>query len=227
NTLFDDKVVLNAALYLTQWSDQQVNRLDPLGSPFTGTISANLGDATIWGVEVESLYQATDSLSFDATFAYVDATYDSGTIDEVFSAGFAIGGFPPPCDDIVCSTTGDIGGNDLERSPDLQLSLGAQWEGEIAPDVELFVRLDGSWQSEFFADPINAAEAPSRFLANARIGVDYKNYRVSLWARNLFDEKYVANSLQIIQPFSNNILGTYFGERRLFGLQLSARFGDN
>ncbi|MEM8984998.1 MAG: TonB-dependent receptor, partial [Pseudomonadota bacterium] len=153
NTLFDDKVVLNAALYLTQWSDQQVNRLDPLGSPFTGTISANLGDATIWGVEVESLYQATDSLSFDATFAYVDATYDSGTIDEVFSAGFAIGGFPPPCDDIVCSTTGDIGGNDLERSPDLQLSLGAQWEGEIAPDVELFVRLDGSWQSEFFADP--------------------------------------------------------------------------
>ncbi len=88
----------------------------------------------------------------------------------------------------------------------------------------MFVRVDGSWQSEFYADSINAAEAPSRFLANARVGVEYKNYSASLWARNLFDEKYVANSLQIIQPFSNNILGTYFGERRLFGLTLSAGF---
>ncbi|MEO0995954.1 MAG: TonB-dependent receptor [Pseudomonadota bacterium] len=224
NTLLDNRMILNGAVYLTKWSDQQVNRLDPLGSPFTGAISANLGDATIWGIEVESLYRATDNLSIDFTLAYVDATYDSGTIDEIFSAGVPAFGFPPPCDDIACSSTGDIGGNDLERSPDLQLSLGAQWEGDISDTTSLFARLDGSWQSSFYADQINAAEAPSRFLANTRIGVDYKNYRVSLWARNLFDEKYVANSLQIIQPFSNNILGTYFGERRTFGLTLSAGF---
>ena len=95
---------------------------------------------------------------------------------------------------------------------------------DINERIGYFTRLDGSWQSSFFADQINAAEAPSRFLANGRIGFDYENYRLSLWARNLFDEKYVANSLQIIQPFSNNILGTYFGERRTFGLTLTAEF---
>ena len=129
NTLLDDRMVMNAAVYLTKWSDQQVNRLDPLGSPFTGAISANLGDATVWGVELETLYQASENLSFDATFAYVDATYDSGTIDEVFVAGVPAFGFPPPCDDIVCPTSGDIGGNDLERSPDVQVSVGVQWVG--------------------------------------------------------------------------------------------------
>ncbi|MEM9533745.1 MAG: TonB-dependent receptor [Pseudomonadota bacterium] len=224
SSLLDNQLILNGALYYTQWSDQQVNRLDPAGSPFTGTISANLGDATIWGLEIESQYRVNENITVDGTFAYVDATYDSGTIDEVFSNGVAAFGFPPPCDDIVCSSAGDIGGNDLERSPDTQISLGVQWEGDLTPETDMFVRFDGSWQSEFFASSINAAEAPDRFLANARVGVDYRNYRVSLWARNLFDEKYVANSLQIIQPFSNNILGTYFGERRLFGLTVSASF---
>ena len=223
NVLMNGTLVLNSALYLTQWEDQQISTLDPAGSPFTGALTSNLGDATIWGFEVEGAFDLNENLSFDGAFSYTDATYDSGTIDELIArSGF--GPFPNPCDDIVCSSTGDVGGNDLERSPGTQISLGVQWAAAVNEQMDYYVRGDIGYQSSFYADAINAAEAPDRTVMNASGGINFGNYEVSLWVRNLTDEEYVSNSLQIIQNFSNNILGTYFGERRTFGLTVSASF---
>lgn len=221
NVILNDRMVLNAAVYLTQWTDQQINRTDPLGGPFTAVLTNNLGDATIWGFEVEGSYQATENLSFDGAFSYTDATYDSGTIDEQYIRGTAA--FPPPCDDIVCSTTGDVGGNDLQNAPPVQFAIGAQYEGQLN-DKDWYVRGDIGYQSSYFASQINAAEFEGRTVANASAGITIGQFDISLWARNLTDEKYASNGSQIIQAFSNNILTSYLGERRTFGLTLRANF---
>jgi iron complex outermembrane receptor protein len=219
NTLLDGRATVNLAAFYTTWEDMQINILDPLGGLFTGTLTSNLGDATIWGFEAEGSILATENLSFDFAASYTDATYDDGTLDERFIRG--VGGFPPPCDGIVCGLDGDIGGNDIERSPDTQLSLGVQWADQVSANLDYYIRADVGYQSDFFADPINAASAPSRTITNAAIGINMNKFALRLWARNLTDEAYVTSSLQIIQAAGPNVLGTFMGERRTVGATLS------
>lgn len=223
NTLMDGRALVNVALFYTDWTDMQISTLDPLGGPFTPAMQTNLGDATIYGLEVEGSLQATQNLSFDFAASYTDATYDNGTRDALFTAGFAPF-FPAPCDGTVCEVDGDLGGNTIERSPDTQVSVGAEWSGQVSTSVDYYARIDVAYQSDFFADSINAASAPSRTITNASIGVNMDKFSVRLWSQNLFDEDYVSNSLQIIQPFSNNILGTYFGTRRIVAATVSYRY---
>ncbi|MEM6682896.1 MAG: TonB-dependent receptor [Pseudomonadota bacterium] len=229
NTFLDGTATLNVAAFYTDWSNLQISLSDPLGTVFTSGLTSNLGDARIFGFEAEGSWQATDRISFDTAISYTNARYKDGTVDATFSAG----PFPPCTEtttvcDVVIGENGlplgaDISGNTLERSPTWQLALGGQWEDEITADLAYYVRADISYQSEHFAESINVATAPGRTLVNARLGFDYKeNFRIAVWARNLFDERYVSNSLQIIQPLGSNILGTYFGERRTFGV--SANF---
>lgn len=222
NTLMGGRATVNLAAFYTSWDDMQINILDPLGGPFTGTLTANLGDATIWGFEAEGSILATENLSFDFAASFTDATYDDGTVDERFLRGND--SFPPPCDGTVCPIDGDIGGNDIERSPDTQLSIGVQWADQLTGNIDYYVRGDVGYQSDFFADPINAASAPSRTITNASVGFNMDRFALRLWARNLTDEEYVTSSLQIIQATSNNILGTFMGERRTLGATLSYTF---
>jgi len=222
STLLGGRAIVNTAVFYTRWDDMQINVLDPLGTPFTGTLTANLGNATIRGVEVEGSFRATQNLSFDFAASYTDATYDSGTVDERFTQGRA--GFPPPCDGTVCRVDGDIGGNTVERSPKTQLSAGVQWQSQLTADIDYWVRADVGYQSSHFADSINAAIAPSRTITNASVGLDMDRFALRFWVRNLTDEKYVSNSLQIIQAASNNILGTFLGERRTTGVTLTYRY---
>lgn len=220
NTMWDGRATVNVAAFATTWEDMQINILDPLGGPFTGTLTANLGDATIWGLEAEGSVLFSENLTMDFAASFTDATYDDGTVDERFTRG-APPNFPAPCDGTVCPPDADIGGNDIERSPDTQLSVGLQWADTISDGLDYYIRADVGYQSDFFADSINAASAPERTITNAAIGVNYDRFSARLWARNLTDEAYVTSSLQIIQAFSNNILGTFMGERRTYGLTLS------
>lgn len=235
NTFLDGAATVNFSAFYTDWSSLQISIIDPLALDFTTAATANLGDARIIGLELEGAYQATENISFDFAMSYTNAKYSDGTTDSRFSEGqqptTGEGGeiipanFPPPCDDTVCASDGEIGGNFLERSPEWQLALGAQWEKDISVDLSYYVRADVSYQSSHFADSINVGEAPGRTLVNARLGFDYKeNFRISFWARNLFDKRFISNSLQITQSGGSNIIGTYFGERRTFGLTANVSY---
>ncbi len=225
NTLLDGRMVLNAAAYLTKWRNQQVNGRDPASTnPFSAVLTRNLGNSTIYGVEVEGSFQATENLGFDAAFSYIDSTFDSGVIDQVY-ARFLPPFTEPPCDDVVCRADGDIGGNDLPRSPDLQLALGVQWEDELPMwDGEYYIRGDVGYQSDYWAETVNISEMPSRAIVNGRIGMTFDHVDAAIWVRNLTDKKYVSSGSQIIQPFSRNLLGTYFGERRTFGATVTVSY---
>ncbi|MEM1090851.1 MAG: TonB-dependent receptor [Pseudomonadota bacterium] len=223
NTLLGGAAVLNAALYYTDWSDMQVTAADPNGSILNTAITLNFGDASIWGLELEGSWLVNDNLSLDASFAYSEAEYDNAT-DTVFAR--IAGPFTaPPCDDIVCSSDGDVSGNRLPRTPTTQIAVGGQWRSSLdAWGADYFVRADVAYQSSFFGDTINAAQFPSRTVANLRTGLEFGNIDVALWARNLTDEKYASNALTIIQAAGSNLQGAYYGERRTYGITATYRF---
>lgn len=221
STLADGRLVLNGSIFYTDWTDIQVNAADEDPTDPSNrnvpSITQNLGDATVYGVEMAARFQATDNLSVDATFSHTEAEYSSDTVDSRFSRGSAGPFGTQPCDDIVCNTNGNIGGNEIERTPATQASAGIQWDGEFGQDNSYFIRTDASWQSDFFADSANLGIIPSRFLVNAAAGVTVGPVSVRAWAKNLLDKKYLSNAFVVLLPFGNTY-GEFFGDRRSFGL---------
>jgi len=210
---------VNIAAYMTKWKAQQVTAADPDDpGDFSRVLIRNLGNATVLGAELEATVYATENLTFDGTLAYVSSTFDDDTVDQQYLA--ARFGYPKSCDGIVCDpTTGDISGNDLPRTPRFMASFGGEWRAEYnGAGDEYYIRSDVSYQDGFFADTINLAASPSRFLANFRAGIGFGGFDLSVWARNLFDEKYVTTSTSITQSGGSNLFGAYYGERRTIGV---------
>lgn len=213
NTFMDGRLVLNGALFYTDWTNVQINSPDPSSSiPDAVNITLNLGDATVLGVEGDFAFYATDNLSFDGTFSHTKAEYSDGTIDARFRRT------PAPCDDIVCDSSGDVGGNEIERTPATQASFGTQWEDEFAAwDATWNARADLTWQSDFYATSANLATIPARTLLSLRAGIQWDNFDVSIWAKNVTDEEYVTNAYVVIIPFGNSYQ-TFYGAKRSIGI---------
>ena len=145
------------------------------------------------------------------------STYDEGTVD------LRWGRVPPVCDNIVCSTSGDISGNQVERAPKWQASLGAEFRDSIGStgNTEFYVRADGAWQERIPADAVNLSYVQARTIVNGAIGIERNGIELRLWGRNLFDKRYVS-SVIIAQP--NTQYNSYLGERRTLGVTASAKF---
>jgi len=228
SALLNGDLIFNASVFYTDWTDIQINAADQdpenPTNPNVPNITVNLGDAEVYGIELATRWQATPNFSLDATFSHTDATYGDGTVDSRFSRGVGPPGANVPCDDVVCNANGNIGGNEVERTPPTQASFGAQWDGQFGDDESYFLRADASWQSEFFGESANLSIIPDRFLVNASAGLTFNDrYSIRIWARNLLDEGYTSNAFIVVLPFGNTF-GQFFGERRTFGATVEADF---
>lgn len=222
NTLLDGRLTLNGAFFYTDWKNVQISSPDPdAANPNAVNITLNLGDASVWGFEFDAAYQATENLSFDATLSYSDAEYSGDTVDARLARNIGTGTI---CDDVICNSNGNIGGNTVERTPPTQFSLGSTWENRIEDwNANYFLRADVSWQSKFYATSANVGRIPSRTLVNARAGLNFEQFDVSIWATNLFDERYVTSAFAVLLPFGNTY-GTFLGDRRAFGATVKFRY---
>jgi iron complex outermembrane receptor protein len=208
NRFLEGRLEVNAAVYFIDWSDLQVSVAAEGATATTSTITANLGAAESKGIEIESTFAITDSITLNAGLALNDATYDDGTISQrVVRAGL--------CDDIVCNSDGDIGGNTLQRSSDTQWNLGAQYDGTLNDSLEYFLRGDVTYQSEQFLSELNAGTVPSRTLLNLRAGVTAEDWSVELWVKNATDEEYVSNAFYIASPYFVDYVPTWGNKRRM------------
>jgi iron complex outermembrane receptor protein len=216
STLMDGRLVLNAAVFQVDWSDMQIQALPsntpPALVPNTPVIFRNLGNAESRGIELQTLFAATDRLTLNLSASFIDPTFTGDTLSFRFNGR---------CDDIVCPRSTAVGGNTLPRTPKTQLAGGAEWNSTFGNDFEFFVRGDVTYQSEMQIDEMNIGQIEPRTLVNARIGVAKDGWSADLWGRNIFDERYVANSFFIISGVS---YGTSLGEQATYGATMRYRF---
>ncbi len=218
NTFNDGKVQLNATLFYVDWTNVQILAADEGNvNPLSRSIIRNVGDVSSKGFEVDGAIAATENLSLYGTLYYGDAKYKDGTIDGRW------GRDPSVCDDVVCSSIGDIGGNQMERQSKFQTTFGGEWLDELSSDMDLdyFIRADAVHQSKMYGEAVNLSIVPSRTIVNASAGIEGDGYSIQLWAKNIFDEKYVSNAV-VQQP--NVAYNAYLGERATFGITLTARY---
>ncbi len=198
NKFFDGAVLLNLTGFHYDYKDLQVFRLTAFG-PLTD----NAAQSTIWGIEGEFVFSPSDRFNLDASFGYLDATYDEYTID-----------IPPT----------DFSGNRLNYAPKWTAHIGAEYTAPVG-DNNLVARVDWSYKSDTFFDRANTdldtQEAYS--LVNARLRFDAEEWYVDLFGRNIFDKEYVTGQL-INPPFSCGCRTINVGAPATYGVTFGAKF---
>lgn len=171
----EQKVLLNASTYVIRWSDIQQNvPLTECGFQFT----ANLGEATSQGFDLQMQVRATDALTFGGTLSYTDARFTE-TVQ-----------LQPTVKSIVQD------GDHLAGSP-WKLALFGQVNFPVR-ERNAYVRADYQYnasQSDLVpnTNPLNGSYAlwagtvPAQSFLSLRAGVRAGRLDLSLFAQNLFD----------------------------------------
>jgi|GEM_PF-516952 len=210
NRFFDGRLTLNFAAFYTNWKNLQTNavRLQADGTApsafvfIVPSLIGNVGDVEVYGFEVEGNFKIIPEVRIDFGASYNRARYKQG----VFSQRFGASG---NCDGIVCSTqivpsSGfsfpvlDIGGNQLERTPEFEALLGINFDTKFSNGWEFYARADVTYQTKQFADEANLSFIPDRTLVNASIGLDIGGVGLQAWVKNLMDKKFVTSALFLI-----------------------------
>ena len=176
-TFLDRRVRLNIAGFISKYKDMQI-QANNCPDPDTGAFNfcfaqLNAGDATIKGLEFETLMQPLPGLTIDGSLSYLYFQYTR-----------------------VNPLTGFTKSNVAPNSPDWKWSFGIQYEIPVGSGT-LTPRFDGSYQAPSFSYGNNAPSTriPSFSVFNARLTyrAEAGAWEASLQATNLFDKYYILN----------------------------------
>lgn len=203
--LLEDTMQLNLSAYYSDYTDLQFQVFGDFG-PEAG----NAGEATIKGLEIETIYLLGDVWSIDGSFAYTNAKYD----------------------ELITGPGQNFAGNQLTRTPEIAYNLGVKGEWELSDNSILVARLEGSYTDEMYYEFTNsdASFAEDYHNINLRFlwtSADEK-YFSELYVTNLTDEVQESN---ILVGFSLGVAAgdpgveyiTYNAPRQ-FGLTVGYRF---
>jgi iron complex outermembrane recepter protein len=205
NRADDNRLSIDGAMYTTNWKNiQQSLYLPTCGYYFT----ANVGDAKIYGGELEVNYrpltQLTLGLTADIQHAYISSAAN-------------------PSEASVGSWLIDV--------PDYNYTGSAAYLFPLATDSSLVSRVDytysgssyGSYQRlDYLNSPPTANpnyRNPGYGVLNASLGMTGKLYEVSLYAKNLGNDRKI-----IQQPEVNTVFEAYTVRPRTIGLTFRLHF---
>lgn len=166
----DGRLTLNANLFYTQWSDQQVSVNRGINSYDYNTVNA--GKSHLWGFEVEAGHKLNHLLDVYATLGHVETKFDQFTLPAGTSA-----------------TSSNLSGSQFAYAPQwtaaggINAHLPGGWTGNV----------NANWRSGVFTN-VGVDQAQNRVgaraVANARLGYDGGRWGAYLFLRNIFSAKY-------------------------------------
>jgi iron complex outermembrane receptor protein len=184
------------------------------GAGAVPSIYASVGNAYSYGFEFNGDYEVVDGLTLSAAFSYQNPRLAKGAVISAFSAY---------CDNIVCSRSGNVGGNEIGLVSELAGTGSVEYTGNFAfnPQISYFMGADEIYRGGQYTDESNTAQIPEYWLTDAHAGLKYKYFTAFLWVKNMFDKEYVESSFVVPSILQYNV---DLGERRTFGITLTAGF---
>lgn len=193
----DGRLKFNANAFYTAYTDMQLFSFVFDFETFTGNARVdNVGEATLFGGEVETVYDVTESLSLFLNLGYSNTEID----EDVQSIG---------------AVAGDSNqGNEFPLAPAWTGSFGGEYYFNDSWDIQL----SGSFTDEFYFTERNRPEElnPSYFLVDGQINYRRDNWSVSIYGRNLLDKQFLTRTRA--DGFSSA------GDPRFIGVSLNANF---
>ncbi|MBF8270621.1 MAG: TonB-dependent receptor, partial [Gammaproteobacteria bacterium] len=187
-----DQLRLNAAVFWNDYTSIQLPTNEcTWANPGETTPCAsqnNVGDAEVWGIELEAEWHATDALSFDASYSHLDFEYSN--------IATLASGLP------ASAVTLDM---ISPYTPEDKWSIGAQYEWILDNDLgSVTPRIDASYQGDVFGAAVNAPEnlIDSYALVNARLTwrSPSDNWEVAAEFTNLADKYYYQTMFDLWGP---------------------------
>lgn len=196
-------VTLNAAAFFYDYTDLQLQVTRDFGSGVPTPVVDNAGAAEVLGLEFETVWDATDNLTLNASL---------GLLDTKFVEYVDFGG-------------ADFTGNDLPSAPDTSFSLGFNYERPIGSGLSLWAGGETSHRSHSYFTPENSVltDRDPSWIVNARIGVrsDDGRWSASLWGRNLGDEE-VRVGYANLDSFGYKLHS--YEDPRAYGVEVTVRY---
>ncbi len=199
---FDRAVSTDIIAFHYRYRDLQVGIFNSVTTTFT---VQNAAEAVIDGIELQTVWQATDQLQFRLAGQYTRLEFDSFTdaaCNAVDEARFSPAGSPlAPLTGPGCRRVGaaaaprvqDLSG-EAYGGPPYQANLGVTWNGQVIPGWDLELSADVIHHSKG-EESLNQAgtDAPSRTVTNlsARVFESDGPWEASLICSNCFNEIYV------------------------------------
>lgn len=193
--LFGNRLVLDASVYRSEWSDVQSNNFAPGGIL---TIVNNSGHVSGWGVDLAVTARPAAGLSLTAAYGWNNLAFDQATADK------AVG---DPVDYAVPqSWSGSI-----DYRPAFTSSINGifRFDYQHADQAQVTLR----------NQPLSVVRLPARDLVNLRIGAALGPVEVTVFANNLLDE----DAPVVIGP-SGLILENVEQRPRVIGIATNFRF---
>jgi outer membrane receptor protein involved in Fe transport len=160
---FDGRLTASLTGFHLERRNTQVRDSAGAGGDFR-FFEGNGGAASITGAEIESAFRINDSLSVFGSLALMNSD-----IDEFTRSDGSIGG-----------------GRSLANTPSFAWSFGARYNH----DCGFFATIDVAGRGDYFESNNHDEKRDAFTNVNASIGYTRNDWTVSLWARNLLDERY-------------------------------------
>lgn len=194
NTFFHNQVTVNLAGFYNIDTNHQSGQVvvTPGYGPGTNTYIANLPRVIIKGIEGEFTYrpEAIAGLTLNAQGGYQNAKITNGKIPGVEAPvnANATAGAP--------GTTYDLTGQTLERVPNYNFSLRADYVHPVGPG-SVDINIGYKWTDRYiFAFLAGFPDYQDAFgLVDASISYSWSHYRLAVTGKNLTNKIYLSNTL--------------------------------
>ena len=168
-----------AAVFYNDFENYQVYRLNPLNP--TEAYMVNASEANSYGLELEVEAAVSETVTLSAALGVINAEFDS------YSDNVLRGVLGP-------NAAGyEFGGNDINFVPEYTANLAAH----VELPWNLYSNIELQGIGDYWLDEANSAEQDAYTLINARIGYKRNNWELFVYARNLTDEDYSNNALDL------------------------------
>ena len=172
-TLQDGRMIFNGAIFRSDYDDKQESILIPVDLSNVATVVRNASSLEMTGLELEVMYQVTQAWNVMATYGYLDSEYADYLADLTG-------------DNIVTDNSALVPRNTPRNTFGLTTSYTAKvGNGDLKARISYRHRSDMETNSS--NNPLGTLDSISN--VNATVSYTIDNYGVSLWGRNITDQR--------------------------------------
>ena len=176
-----DALQANISAFHMAYNNLQVSQVVGL----SGSVVTNAAQATVYGVEVESIIRPTENFRIEANGAWVNASFDKFVTSDSARPGLGVL---------------NLSGNRLPNAPRFTASVGAFYVVPLhSGSLTLGSRYD--WKDDiFFSEfniPVSGQKAAGKLDLSVRFEDESRRWNASVFATNVTDEKIRSNVLVV------------------------------
>jgi len=197
---FDRRVRLNGAAFWYDYKDQQFLNFNPATQEL---LLINLPKSRIYGGELDVQVLPTDNLALSLGVGLLDSEIREGTALDI-----------------------DVSGNRLVSAPSFTLTSAVDWSipllGWGAVDARVDVAHSSGQYYDVFNQPATYDDGYTLLNSRVRFHPTSDRYGVTLWIKNLTDEHYYTN---LIDVSGFGYTYAHANEPRTYGVSFDMKFG--